>query len=114
MPMGLFRQRRIPLLSMDSHIVPMLRGDAHKCRRLEDVLLCQHAQNAQPINFLSVPRGTQGLRITPSPGDVSLAVRRVVEHVEVWSEFEISGAPDSVLGSWSQVAAGAARQAVSG
>lgn len=99
---------------MDSRIVPGLGGDAHKCRQLADVVRCQRTQYATPISFPSVRRGTEGLRITPSPWDIPSDVRRFVEHVEVRSEFEISPEPDLALGSWSQVAAGTARQAASG
>ncbi|WP_406504878.1 5-aminolevulinate synthase [Streptomyces sp. NBC_00212] len=85
---GLFQEAGIPLVSTESHIVPVLVGDPHLCKRLADRLLDDHLCYAQPINFPSVPRGTERLRINPSPVHSPAAVRHFVSAVdEVWDEL---------------------------
>lgn len=86
----LLMERGIPLVSTESHIVPVLVGDAHRCRLLADRLLAEHGFYAQPINFPSVPRGTERLRINPSPVHSPAVVRRFAEAVDqVWHELEL-------------------------
>ncbi len=81
----------IPHLDNPSHIIPVMVGDAHKCKRISDWLMDNHGIYVQPINYPTVPVGTERLRITPSPvhgdGDID---KLILALSEIWSQCELA------------------------
>jgi 5-aminolevulinate synthase len=77
----------IPTLDNPSHIVPVMVGEPMKCKRISDWLMREHGIYVQPINYPTVPKGTERLRITPSPVHSDADIDRLITALsEIWSE----------------------------
>jgi 5-aminolevulinate synthase len=81
----------IPVMPNDSHIVPVMVGDPVKCKWISDHLLEHNGIYVQPINYPTVPRGTERLRITPTPAHSDADIDKLVSALsELWSQCALS------------------------
>lgn len=81
----------IPHIDNPSHIIPVMVGDAHKCKFISDWLMDNHGIYVQPINYPTVPRGEERLRITPSPVHTDGDINRLLSALsEIWSQCELA------------------------
>jgi 5-aminolevulinate synthase len=83
----------IPHMPNPSHIVPVMVGHAAKCKWISDLLLDNYGIYVQPINYPTVPQGTERLRITPSPFHTDADIDHMVHALhDLWSQCALSRA----------------------
>jgi 5-aminolevulinate synthase len=83
----------VPHYNNPSHIVPVIVGDPVLCKQITDTLLTRHGIYVQPINYPTVRRGTERLRITPSPMHTDADVEHLVGSLSaIWSELSLQRA----------------------
>jgi 5-aminolevulinate synthase len=87
------KAKGIPFMPNDSHIVPVMVGNAAKCKMISDVLMEQYGIYIQPINYPTVPKGTERLRITPSPFHTDDDIAKLTHALsELWNQCALSRA----------------------
>jgi 5-aminolevulinate synthase len=94
---GLLKRRMaqagLPVMESPSHIVPLFVGDPVLCKSVSDTLLRNYGIYVQPINYPTVPRGTERLRFTPSPAHSEAMIEALIRALdEVWTSHNIARA----------------------
>ena len=92
----MFRDAGLPVMDSVTHIVPLMVGDPVRAKKISDILLAEYGMYVQPINFPTVPRGTERLRFTPSPVHDSAQIDRLVKAMDaLWQHCALNRAEAS-------------------
>ena len=87
---AMMRDAGLPVMIGETHIVPVMVGDPVKAKKISDILLAEYGVYVQPINYPTVPRGTERLRFTPGPAHDEAMMRELTDAlVEIWGRLEL-------------------------
>jgi 5-aminolevulinate synthase len=87
---AIFAAHHLPVMPSETHIVPLMVGDPVRAKRISDILLAEYGIYVQPINYPTVPRGTERLRFTPGPHHSEEMMRELATAlVEIWDRMEL-------------------------
>jgi 5-aminolevulinate synthase len=87
---GMLADAGLPVMPGETHIVPVMVGDPVKAKKISDILLAEYGVYVQPINYPTVPRGTERLRFTPGPAHDETMMRELTDAlVEIWGRLEL-------------------------
>ncbi len=87
---AMFAEAGLPVMISETHIVPLMVGDPVKAKKISDTLLAEYGAYVQPINYPTVPRGTERLRFTPGPQHDEAMMRSLTDAlVEIWGRMEL-------------------------
>jgi 5-aminolevulinate synthase len=90
---SMFAEAGLPVLLSETHIVPLMVGDPIRAKKISDTLLAEYGVYVQPINYPTVPRGTERLRFTPGPQHNEAMMRELTDAlVEIWERMELQRA----------------------
>ena len=85
-----FADAGLPVMPSTTHIVPLMVGDPVRAKQISDILLAEYGVYVQPINFPTVPRGTERLRFTPGPAhNETMMVELTKALSEIWERLEM-------------------------
>jgi 5-aminolevulinate synthase len=86
----LFADAGLPVMLSNTHIVPLMVGDPVKAKKISDILLAEYGVYVQPINYPTVPRGTERLRFTPGPQhDEDMMRNLTAALLEIWGRMDM-------------------------
>ncbi|NNM77623.1 5-aminolevulinate synthase [Sphingomonas sp. ID1715] len=89
----MFADAGLPVMPSTTHIVPLMIGDPVKAKRISDILLAEYGVYVQPINYPTVPRGTERLRFTPGPSHTAAMMQELTDAlVEIFGRLELKRA----------------------
>ncbi|TKD53027.1 5-aminolevulinate synthase [Sphingomonas baiyangensis] len=87
---AMFAEAGLPVMASTTHIVPLMVGDPVKAKRISDILLAEYGVYVQPINYPTVPRGTERLRFTPGPSHDAAMMQALTQALcEIWERLEL-------------------------
>ena len=87
----MLREAGMPIMASTTHIVPLMVGDPVRAKKISDILLAEYGIYVQPINYPTVPRGTERLRFTPGPAHTEAMMRELTDAlVEIWDRLSLA------------------------